>query len=41
MAVIEIIKDVDKLLERADEIDIRKDNAEAREQIINLKHTIK
>ena len=41
MAVIEIVKDVDKLLERADEIDIRKDNAEAREQIINLKHTIK
>ena len=41
MAIKEIITDLDKLQDRADEIDIKKENTLMREIILDLKHTIK
>ena len=40
MAIKEIITDVEKFNDRAEEIDIKKDGVHAREIILNLKHTI-
>ena len=39
--MIEIIKDLDKLGQRADEIDLKKDNKLVRDTIISLKDTIR